>query len=165
MGFGNASIIAVPLGFLIGAGYGTACAVASSDYPAADADFRRILGDADAGSLKRALEARLRAPRPECAASTPGAAADAVVEIERVESGMACIGARQEFWVAAKWRVVSRSGKMLSTGTTRQESKSSLSVADWFAQPAEARSEIEEALGKIGETIALQFFADGASSR
>lgn len=40
-----------------------------------------------------------KAPRPEC--TRPAAASpDALLEIEKVEAGMACLMGRQEFWIA-----------------------------------------------------------------
>lgn len=156
-GGGLGVIVTLPLGTLIGAGYGTACAVADAQHPDAEADFERLLLQADAGLLKRDLDAFFKAPRAGCAAPlapTP----DAVLQIERIQSGMACLIGRQEFWVSVEWRTVSRkTGKVLNLTTSRREHTSTREVGDWFAHPEEGRAEIESLLGAIGGDIAAQF--------
>ena len=71
-------IITVPLGAVIGAVGGTACAVASQSHPNAEADFEKILKTADAGNLKRALETELNTPRAGCGQAQPDASAATV---------------------------------------------------------------------------------------
>jgi hypothetical protein len=87
------TVFTVPLGAAIGAGYGTACAAAGLAHPTADADFERFLRDVDANVLTRALEKGVHVPLTECDNHTTGdpagASPDAVIEIEKVEAGMA----------------------------------------------------------------------------
>jgi outer membrane lipoprotein SlyB len=156
-GGGLGSIFLAPIGALIGAAYGTACVVASAQHPTADADFERHLREADSGLLKRTLEERLRAPRPECTrpvSSSP----DALVEIEKVEAGMSCLMGEQEFWISVKWRTVTtKAGRELNKATTRLEHKSIRTVGDWFAHPVEARAEIEHLIAQVAQVMAMQF--------
>ncbi|MGE5093848.1 MAG: hypothetical protein ACM3SO_01835, partial [Betaproteobacteria bacterium] len=124
LGFGYGAIIAAPIGLIVGAGYGTSCAVANARRPTADADFERLLQEADAHAMKRAIEAGLQAPRPECARAS-GEGHDAVVEIRHIEGGMACLHGRQEFTLAVKWRTVTARGEVLNESTLQHVSKSS----------------------------------------
>lgn len=75
--------------------FGAACAEGASRYPSANADYQRILGAANIGLLKQAVELELAAARAECRPATvdtlPSARLDALVEIEKIESGMACL--------------------------------------------------------------------------
>lgn len=155
LSFGYGSIIAAPIGLIVGAGYGTSCAVANAQRPNANADFERLLQEADAHAIKRALEAGLEAPRSECDASASGH--DAVVEIQKIEAGMACLHGRQEFTLAVKWRTVTAKGKVLNESNVQHASKSSRGVDDWFANPDEARKEIEAAYEQVGGGIAREF--------
>lgn len=155
---GRDAIILAPLGMIIGAGYGTACAAAASERPNANADFERLLREADSGALRRALEARLASPRPECDASDRKGPTDAVIEIDRIQVGMPCLLGKQEFEVMAEWRTVTtRTGRVLNKGKTMVHHESARSVDDWFAHPAEARGEIELAMARLGEMMAAQF--------
>lgn len=159
-GGGIGVLFTLPLGLILGAGYGTVCAVASAEHPTADADFERFLHEADTGALRRALQARLESsPRPECATATArGAAPDAVVHLDRIEARMACLHGVQEFEVVVKWRTVNlASGRVLNESETRRNHKSSRDVGDWFAHPEAARSEIEDVLALAGQDIAGQF--------
>ena len=86
----------------------------------------------------------------------PSARLDALVEIEKIESGMACLGGRQEYAVAVHWRVVSASGsRVLAASQTVCSVTSSRSVDDWFADPGYARTEIERLLEKAGRRVAV----------
>lgn len=160
LGFGYGAIIAAPIGLIVGAGYGTSCAVANARRPTADADFERLLQEADAHAMKRAIEAGLQAPRPECARAS-GEGHDAVVEIRHIEGGMACLHGRQEFTLAVKWRTVTARGEVLNESTLQHVSKSSRSVDEWFADPAGARREIEAAYDQVGRSIAREFTGSG----
>jgi hypothetical protein len=160
---GAGGILLMPIAALIGAGYGTSCAVAASQHPTANADFERLLRESDSGVVRRTVEAKLAAPRAECAATMTDAATtpDAFVEIDRIQAGMACLHGRQEFWVEVKWRTVTaRSGKVLNEATARREMKSPLAVAEWFARPDAARGEIETVFAFLGQDIAYQFVAE-----
>ncbi|HET9652908.1 MAG TPA: hypothetical protein VFP36_11985 [Usitatibacter sp.] len=156
-GGGPGVIITAPLGLLIGAGYGTACAVAGAQHPNANADFERLLQEADSHAIKRALEAGLEAPRPECGDRTATGGRDAVVEILGVEGTMACLHGRQEFTVSVKWRTVTAQGRVLNESTVLYPNKSSRSVDAWFADPDEARREIQAVYEQAGRWIAREF--------
>jgi hypothetical protein len=160
---GQGALLTAPIGFIVGAAVGTACAVAGAQHPNADRDFERLLHDADTGLVKRTLEARLKTPRPECPSAVSdrpaGALPDARVEIEAIQAGMSCLIGRQEFWVAAKWRTVAKTGRVLNETTSRREYKSPRSTAEWFADASSARLDIERTLQQVGEDMAAQFFA------
>ena len=158
LAMGRDAIILAPLGAIIGAGYGTACAAAASHHPTANADFEQLLRDADSTSLRHAIEARLASPRPECDAHASGPEPDARLEIEKVEFGMACLMGKQEFQVTSEWRTVTaRTGHVLNESRTMIVHQSARSVDDWFAHPAQARAEIEQSLARLGEAMAAQF--------
>ena len=157
---GPGAVIFVPLMGVVGAGVGAACAEAASRHPSANAEFERILGTADVSLLKRALEVELAAPRAECrpgAADAPaGVGPDAVVEIEKIEAGMACLRGKQEYGVAVRWRVVrTKGGSVLAASGTMCSVTSFRSVGEWFADPGFARAEIERLLGKAGQRVAV----------
>lgn len=155
---GQGALLTAPIGLVVGAAVGTACAVASAQHPNADRDFERLLHDSDTGLVKRTLEARLKTPRPECPSAGSGRSAGARVEIEAIEAGMSCLIGRQEFWVAAKWRTVSGTGRVLNEAAARREYKSPRSIGEWFADASGARGDIEVVLRQVGEDIAAQFF-------
>lgn len=160
---GQGALLGASLGLIIGAAAGTACAVASAQHPNADRDFERLLHDSDAGLVKRTLRARLKTSRPECPSAgsggSAGGAPDARVEIEAIHAGMSCLIGRHEFWVAAKWRTVAKTGRVLNETTSRREYKSPRSTAEWFADASSARLDIERVLQQVGEDMAAQFFA------
>jgi hypothetical protein len=102
----------------------------------------------------------LAAPRAECPPTTAdapaGARPDAVVEIEKIESRMACLLGKQEYAVAVHWRVVStRNGRVLAASETVCSVTSLRSVGDWFADPGYAQAEIERLLEKAGRRVAV----------
>ena len=169
-GGGLEALVLAPLGALIGAGYGASCASAASRHPTANADFERILLQADRAALRRTLEARLNAPRPECRTTVPrdaqqARAPDAVLEITQLRAGMACLGSRQEFWMAAAWKTVTtRTSRVLNESNTMVRYESSREVGDWFAHPVEAREEVELLMGRLGEAMASQFVGTQAES-
>jgi hypothetical protein len=157
---GPAAIVGVPFYGIFGASAGAACAEGASRYPSANADYERILGAANIGLFKQAVESELAEARPEChpaTADTPASARpDAIVEIEKIESGMACLRGKQEYAVAVHWRVVgTRSGRVLAASKTECSVTSFRSVGDWFADPAYAQAEIERLLEKAGRRVAV----------
>ena len=146
-------------------GHGTACAIAAAQHPTADATFRQFLQEADSGSLKRALESGLEAPRAECDRPAPAddlkAPPDAVVVIEKVKAGTGCLYGKQELWVEVKWRTVAnRTGRVMNEAITRQQWKSSRTVEDWLEHPTEARAEIESVLEQIGGRMVARLLTD-----
>ena len=158
LSWGPAAVIAVPVYAIFGAGAGAACADAASRHPSADADFKKILSTVDMSVLKRALDLELTKPRAACQPAKPGTPAsfqpDAVVEIEKVETGMGCLLGKQGFWIAVHWRVVSARGGDVLTASKETCSVTSLrSVDDWFADPVYARTEIEHLLAATGRRI------------
>ena len=164
LGSGQASLLLAPIGLLIGAGVGTACAIAGAQHPNADADFAKLLHQADAGLVKRTLEARLREPRTECATNDGirEALPDAVVAIEKIEAGMGCLIGKQDFWIAVTWRTVTKSGRVLNVSVSKREYTSAYDVDDWFTHPERARGEIEVVLGLVVHSMATQFVGDDA---
>jgi len=157
---GPAAIVAVPFYLIFGAGVGAACAEGASRYPSANADYQRILGAANIGVLKQAVELELAAARAECRPATadtpPSVRPDALVEIEKIESGMACLRGKQEYAVAVHWRVVSTSnGRVLAASETVCSVTSFRSIGDWFADPGYAQAEIERLLEKAGRRVAV----------
>jgi hypothetical protein len=161
---GYLAILGVPLGALIGAGHGAACAVASQMHPTAETDFERLLRTADASVLKRALEADVNAPRAECstarAEGPSNAAADTVIDIEKVEAGMGCLYGQQEYWISVQWRAISvKTGRVLKSATTRCTQLTLRSIEDWFASRDQARAEIDRALARTGQRMAMELLA------
>jgi hypothetical protein len=157
---GPAAIVGVPFYAIFGASSGAACAEGASRYPSANADYERILGTVNIGLLKQAVESELAEPRAECRPATANTPAserpDAIVEIEKIESGMACLRGKQEYAVAVHWRVVStRSGRVLAASETVCSVTSFRSVGDWFADPGYAQGEIERLLEKAGRRVAV----------
>jgi hypothetical protein len=163
-GIGPGAIFMVPIGAAVGAAYGAACGAASLGFPSADADFQAILRSADAGSLKRALEAQLNAPRDVCARPAADAsraiAPDAIVEIRSVGVTMGCLFGQQEYWVVVKWGVLSAPGlKVLVEPTTTCRHKSTRPVGQWFADPDGAKAEVERVLVRLGERMAAELLS------
>ena len=163
-GIGPGMVFIVPIGAAVGAAYGAACGAASLGFPNAEEDFQAILRSAHAGSLKRALEAELNAPRAGCArppAESAGAVApDAIVEIRSVGVTMGCLFGQQEYWVVVKWGVMSAPAlKVLAEPTTTCSHRSTRPVGEWFANPDEAKAEVERVLGKIGERMAAELLS------
>ena len=162
LGAGVGAIVLAPLGAMEGA----KCAAAAAAHPTANADFQRILGAADAGRLKRSLEAALNAPRAECpsaGASPPADAAppDAVVTIDKLWVSMPCLTGKQAYGIVASWHTAAaRTGRRLNEGSAGCAITSSRSVDDWFAYPDRAREEIERALEKTGRHVAVQLLAE-----
>lgn len=106
----------------------------------------------------------LNSPRAECdRAPTRGVdtpAPDAVVEIEKVDVGMSCVFGQQEYWVAVQWRTVtSQSRRVLNWSTTRCTAISTRTVDDWFANPDQARLEVEWVLAKTGQRMASELLS------
>lgn len=162
LGMGQGAIIGMPLGAIIGAGYGTACAIQASSRPTANADFERILHEADASVMRRAIERQLSRPRSECKplAQDNSGAPDSVLVIESLEASMGCLHGQQDFWVTAKWTTVSAKAGVLNKTTSQRRYRSPRAVDDWFAHPAEARAEIEMVFEHLGDMIGRQFAGD-----
>lgn len=157
---GPAAIVGVPFYAIFGASAGAACAEGASRYPSANADFERILGTANIGVLKQAVEFELAEGRAECrpaTADTPASARpDAIVEIEKIELGMACLHGKQEYAIAVQWRVVgTKSGRVRAASKTVCSVTSFRSVGDWFADPDYAQAEIERLFEKTGRRVAV----------
>lgn len=166
---GPAFIITVPLFAAVGAAGGAACGAASLSHPDAESEFEKILKAVDIGSLKRALQADLNAPRAGCGRAqlvdSAAAAPDTVIEIEKIDVIMACASEEQQYFVAVKWRAVNattrRSLLLLGEATTTCSQTSSRDVDAWLADKDQAQLEIERVLAKTGQHMA----ADLLSSR
>ena len=161
-------IITVPLGAVIGAVGGTACAVASQSHPNAEADFEKILKAADVGKLTRALESNLNGARAGCAPVQAGASAapvpDTIIEIEKVDVTMGCAFGNQRYWFTLKWRALAATNNRVLVETTTRCSQTSFhEIDDWFAKPEEARVEIENLLNGIGRRMAADLLSPKAS--
>ena len=152
-------IVTVPLGALIGAVGGTACAASGFSHPNAQADFERLLEAVDANALKRALESEMNAPRAECS-RTRTTGPDATIEIEKLDAGMGCPFSQQQYWIAVQWRTkLAATGRQLNWSTTRCAQTSFRNVDDWFADPERARAEIENTFAATGRRMAAQLLA------
>lgn len=167
---GVGAIFTVPLGAVIGAAGGTACAAAGLNHPNADADFEKFLHAADASSLKRALEADLNAPRAECGpARSDGSATaepDSIIEIEKIDAGMKCLFGQQEYWIEVRWRTLeAKTRRQLNWTTTRYAQTSLRTVDDWFANPEQAAAEIEGVLATVGRQMAAQLLSGNTMNR
>jgi hypothetical protein len=161
---GYGAIIGIPVGAAIGGLYGAACSAASASHPDAEANFQRILQAAEAGSLKRAMEAEFNVPRAGCVkpASDPPATVepDTIVEVRKVDVTMGCLFGKQEYWITVDWKVTTATGsRVLAETTTRCSQKSSRGVDEWFAGPEEARVEVERVLGKVGQRMAEELLS------
>jgi hypothetical protein len=156
--WGPAAIIAVPLGGLLGAGMGAACADAASRHPSAEADVKMILATVDIGLLKQALDVELAKPRAACQPAkgdTPASALpDAVFKIEKLEVRTGCLFGEQKYSVTVRWRILSARGTDVIAASAQTCSvTSSRSVDDWFADPVYARTEIGHLLWLAGRRI------------
>ena len=166
IGAGVGAIVYAPIGAVVGA----MCAAAAAAHPTADADFQRILRAADAGHLKRSLEAALNAPRAECpaAGAAPQAGAvppGAVVALDKLVVGMECLTGKQAYLIVVDWHTAAAGpGRTLNQGTTSCTMKSFRDVDDWFAYPDRARDEIEGVLAKTGKQVAVQLLAESGYS-
>jgi len=159
--------IAVPAFATMGAVAGAACGAASLIHPDAEADFERILKAADSGSLKRALQVDLSAPRAGCGRwqldDSAAAAPDTVIEIESIQVGMNCVSEEQDYTVTVKWRVVTatthKSLLLRGDATTMCRQESSRDVDAWLADKDQARLEIERVLAKTGQPMAAELLS------
>lgn len=158
---GMGAIVTMPLGALIGAVGGTACAAGGMSHPTAAADFENLLRAADTGALKRALEVELKSARAECSpARTAGPVA--TIAIEKLDAGMGCPFGQQEYWIAAQWRTtIPATGRELNWTLTRCTLTSFRTVDDWFADAERARAEIENGLAAVGRRIGTELVAKG----
>ena len=161
---GPQAIILVPLGAVVGATAGAVCAAASLNYPDAEVKVQTVLAAAAPGSLKRAMEADLNAPRAGCARppADPATAIvpDTIVEVRKVEVTLGCLFGKQEYWIAVDWKVRTAIGqRVLAETTTRCHQKSTRDVDEWLAVPEQAKAEVEHTLGKIGQRMAAELLS------
>jgi hypothetical protein len=158
------AIVTVPLGAVMGAVSGTACAAAAAARPTAEAEFQQLIGKANAGGLKQALQGDLNARRPECSRREPNAPGagtpDTVVEIDKVELGMGCAFGKQNISITVQWRAMGATDrKLLGQTTTRCGQGSSRDVDEWFADMGQARAEIDHLLVRAGQRIAAELLS------
>jgi len=161
-------LLGIPLGAAIGLATGAACGAAALAHPDADAKFRKVLEAADTDALRRALQADANAARPECESRTNAAAPglpDTLVEIDKVEVGMGCAYGKQSLRSSVQWRVLTASDRrLLGETTTNCNLSSSKEFGEWFADPVQARNEVERLLAKTGQWMAAQLRASGGRS-
>ena len=158
-------IFTIPIGAAIGAAGGSACGVASLAHPTADADFVSVLRAADVGLLARTVEAEFNAPRAECgqprADRASAAGPDGVIEIEKIRVGMGCVLGQMEYWIAVDWHTMNlRSKRTLNSTLTRCAFTSIRNVDDWFANPHQAKQELERVFAATGRRMVLQLLAE-----
>jgi len=160
-----------PVNFLFVASYGTACGVTSLTHPNAEQDFRKLFLDAySAGSMQRAVEDELNAPRADCASARANAAAygepDTSIEIDSVAVEMGCAFGAQEYVITVKWRAVSkRDDRTLVEAITRCRHRSFLEVDEWSANPDRAKTETERVLAKTGHRMAAELLTSQGISQ
>jgi hypothetical protein len=164
-GPGPQAVVTVPFLALVGAVQGGICSAASQSHPTADADFERFLLAADAGVLKRTVEAQLNGPRGQCSPGrTDGTATETpemIIAIDRVEFTMGCAFGQQEYQVAVQWRTLdAHTRNALGSTTSTCSLRSFRSVDDWFASPGQATAEIERVLVKTGQQMATLLVSD-----
>ena len=157
-------IITAPLGIVVGTATGAACAAAGLRHPNANTDFASILAAADAHRLKRGLEAEFLQIRPDCGQKPmegeAGSSPDTLIEVMKIAAGMECLDDPFRFRLSVDWRARNvKSHKVIADWTTRCTYTSSRSVDDWFAHPDQAREEVEDALSKLGQRIALEMLS------
>jgi hypothetical protein len=153
-------VLTVPIGAIGGAVYGTLCAVESTNFPNADADFQQMLQATNAGLLKTEIETLMNSPRAECTAPDlpderrrpPGA----VVTIQKISAGMGCLNGKQNFWVEVRWRTAIAKSSFKWDTTTKVQRTSPLEVAEWFARPDEARAEMEQVFVEIAKDMSYR---------
>jgi hypothetical protein len=170
IGAGAGVLMLNPFFAVLGAIGGSACAAGSFAHPTADADFARLIGEADFGNFERALGERLNAPRDACRSADAGVASrrspDAVVTIDSATATMGCLYGDHQYWLDVKWRATdARTGRELASSATRCVLRSSRSVDDWFADPAYAKSEIERLMAGTGTAIAESVLGDASYDR
>jgi hypothetical protein len=157
------AIFTVPMYAGLGAEAGTACATASLSHPNAEADFENILKPADAGTLKRALEADLNASQAGCGVAQANASLavpDTIIEINKVDVRMLCTSEEQEYRIVVTWRALNAANhRVLAETLTNCRQTSILGVSAWFADPDRARVEIERVLAKTGQRMAAQLLS------
>ncbi len=158
VGAGLGAGLLFPIGIPLGAIGGSACAAGSLAHPTADADFTRLVGEADFAAFQRALDERLHASRDACRSADPVAALrssnDATVTVDTATAGMGCLYGHHQYWLAMKWHVTdARTGRELASSTTACVMRSWRTVDDWFADPAYAKKEIERLMAGTGTAV------------
>jgi hypothetical protein len=143
--------------------HGAACGAGSVIHPNAEADFQAIFRSAGRCVLGQALEAALRAPRAGCAPASGGlsaAAPDTVIEIEGIDVESGCAYGDWDYVVSVKWRATRATDRtLLVAAKTQCRERTNREVDAWFADPVQARLEIERVLALTGQRIAAELLA------
>ncbi len=158
-GLGPQALVTVPIGALVGVVQAGVCQAAGQNHPTADADFERFLIAADAGVLKRTLEADLNGPRAQCGQGRTDDSAtvspETIIAIEKIIFEMGCAFGQQQYQMAVQWRTLNaHTRNVLHSTTTTCRLRSFRSVDDWFANPGQATAEIERVLTRTGRQMA-----------
>jgi hypothetical protein len=157
------ALIAIPVGATIGLAAGTVCGAAASAHPEAEAQFRSVLETSRKDILKQTLLGAANSARPECGGRTivagPGIA-DTIIDVDEVSLGTGCLFGKQGLTSVVRWRVLDATDRrVLGESETRCTLSSSSSIEEWYADPAQARAEIELLLARTGREMAAQLRA------
>lgn len=139
---------------------GMSCGAARGKHPDGGVVFRKALETVSEDALGLALDGELTRRLAECRRVHPDPAGrertDTVIQIKQVSMSWGCPGDRQEYFIAVNWRaLVEGSNRLMGNGHTTCRFTSSRSVEEWSADLVWARREVELALAKTGERIAL----------
>jgi hypothetical protein len=151
------------VGATIGLVAGTICGAAALAHPEAEAQFRSFLEASQKDILKQTLLTAANSPRPECSSrkivAGPGMA-DTIIEMDEVTVGMGCLVGKQALGSVVRWRVLDATDRrVLGESETRCTLTSSNDFEEWYADPAQARAEIEQLLARTGQEMAAQLRA------
>jgi hypothetical protein len=145
--------------------HGAACGAGSALHPNADADFRRIFATADVGLIAGGLNAEINAPRQGCPPPPEGAATaarpDAMITLESVEAVPGCAYGDWTYVVSVTWHATRADGSELVAPRKLSCLESTLREVDaWFADPAQARAEVEQVFTATGRRIGSDLLSD-----
>ena len=157
------ALFAIPLAAFFDAGTGIECVAAVNRHPNAEAEFEQALAAVSVGSLTRAMEKALNAPRDRCALAPDGSAApapDVIVEVTGIGATMTCIFGKRKYWIDVKWRATLPNGQPLFRQTTTSCVQTShLDVGEWAADRNRARQEVENVLVRTGQHMAVELLS------
>jgi hypothetical protein len=139
---------------------GMSCGAARGKHPGGAVAFRNALETVSADALGLALDGELARRLAECRRVHPDPAGrertDTVIQIKKVSMVWGCPGDRQEYSISLNWRALAEgSNRLMGNRYITCRFTSSRSVEEWSADLVWARREVELALAKTGERIAL----------
>lgn len=159
-----AGLLLLPLyglpALIITPAYGMHCGAARGTHPDGGIAFRKALETVSEDALGLALDGELARRLAECRRVQPDPAGreltDTVIQIKQVLLNWGCPGDRQEYFIVVNWRALAEgSNRLMGNGHTHCSFTSSRSVEEWSVDLVWARREVELALAKTGERIAL----------